>query len=199
MQKYRAEFVGTLILVFVAAQAGHPLGVGLGLAIALWITGHVSGGHYNPAVTITMILNKRMPSKDVAPYMVAQVLGALAGAGLIAVIAGSDAVVAPEPAVAVGVALVGELILTALLAGVIAVCTLVNPKLAMLMIPLTLAGVAWAGGATTGAVVNPAAGLGLAAVGGDFSSYWIYLVGPSLGGVLAAFLQRMFVTETAEA
>ncbi len=195
MKKYLAEFVGTLILIFVAAQAGNPLGVGLGLALALWITGHVSGGHYNPAVTITMIVNKRMPGKDVAPYMIAQVLGALAGAGLIAVVAGGDAVVAPVPAVAAGVAVVGELFLTSLLAGVIAVSTLVNPRLAMVMIPLALAGVAWAGGATTGAVVNPAIGFGLSAVGGDLSHFWIYLVGPALGGVLAAGYQRVFVGE----
>lgn len=199
MRKYLAEFVGTLILVFVAAQSGHPLGVGLGLGIALWLTGHVSGGHYNPAVTLAMIFNKRMPAKDVLPYFTAQVLGALAGAGLIALVGGSAAVVAPAPTVADGSAVVAELILTSLFVGVIAISTLVNPKLAMILIPLTLAGVTWAGGATTGSVVNPAAGFGLSAVGGDLSKYWIYLVGPALGGVVAALLQRTFVASVAVA
>ena len=75
MQKYLAEFVGTMFLVLVVLSSSNPLVIGAGLAIAAMVTGKVSGGHLNPAISVVMSVAKKMPSNDLLPYIVAQVAG----------------------------------------------------------------------------------------------------------------------------
>ena len=77
MQKYLAEFVGTMFFVLVVLSSSNPLVIGAGLAIAVMVTGKVSGGHINPAVSVAMSVAKKMPSNDLLPYIVAQVAGGL--------------------------------------------------------------------------------------------------------------------------
>tara|TARA_A100001015_G_C14382391_1_gene478525 strand:- start:181 stop:453 length:273 start_codon:yes stop_codon:yes gene_type:complete len=79
MQKYLAEFIGTLFFCFVIIASPNtsmkPLTIGAALTIAIMVLGKLSGGHFNPAVTIMMMMMKKMKQDDVIPYIVAQVLG----------------------------------------------------------------------------------------------------------------------------
>ena len=78
MQKYLAEFAGTLFLVLVILSTkGYALAVAAALGISIMVVGKMSGGHLNPAVTVAMAVGKKMNSNDVMPYVVAQVLGGL--------------------------------------------------------------------------------------------------------------------------
>lgn len=77
MQKYLAEFVGTMFFVLVVLSSSNPLVVGAGLALAVMVTAKVSGGHLNPAISVAMSVAKKMPSNDLLPYIVAQVAGGL--------------------------------------------------------------------------------------------------------------------------
>ena len=82
MQEYLAEFVGTLFFCFVIIAAPNssmkPLTIGAALAVAIMVVGKLSGGHFNPAVTIMMMMMKKMKQAHVVPYIVAQVLGGVA-------------------------------------------------------------------------------------------------------------------------
>ena len=77
MQKYLVEFVGTFFFLFVIISTGHPLAIGAALALSIFLGGKISGGNFNPAVTIMMASAKKIPTKDVLPYIVAQVAGGL--------------------------------------------------------------------------------------------------------------------------
>ena len=82
MNKYLVEFLGTLFLVFVIFATGNYLAIGAALAIAVMLGGAISGGAFNPAVTIALMHAGRLSRSDVIPYIVAQVAGGLAGVEL---------------------------------------------------------------------------------------------------------------------
>jgi len=77
MHKYFVEFLGTLFLVFVIFATGNYLAIGAALAVAILLGGSISGGAFNPAVSIAMMYSGRMPRSDLIPYIVAQIAGAL--------------------------------------------------------------------------------------------------------------------------
>jgi aquaporin Z len=77
MHKYFVEFLGTLFLVFVIFATGNYLAIGAALAVAVLLGGSISGGAYNPAVSIAMMYSGKMPRSDLIPYIVAQIAGAL--------------------------------------------------------------------------------------------------------------------------
>ena len=202
-RKYLAELVGTFILVAVgslaiaAANAMDvpvlivvPFGFGLGLLAAIQATGHVSGGHYNPAVTLAAWLDDRIEATNAVGYVVAQVIGAIAGSGFVLFVAGQDAVVGtasgfPEGRMinALGV----EIVLTAIFLVVILTVTKRAPNQAAFAIPLTLTVIHFAGIPFSGASVNPARSLAPALVAGRFESLWLYLIAPPFGAVAAVF------------
>ena len=76
-QKYLVEFVGTFFFLFIIIATGHPLAIGAALALSIFLGGKISGGNFNPAVTVMMAAAKKIPTKDVVPYIVAQVAGGL--------------------------------------------------------------------------------------------------------------------------
>ena len=78
MNKYVAEFLGTLLLLYVILAIGQPLAIGLALVVAIMIFGGVSGGHFNPAVSVMMAAAGKLKMHDLLPYVVAQVAGGLA-------------------------------------------------------------------------------------------------------------------------
>ena len=78
MQKYLAEFLGTLFFVYVILATGNPLAIGAALALVILLTSRISGGHINPAVSIVMASSGKIPTADVIPYIAAQILGGLA-------------------------------------------------------------------------------------------------------------------------
>ena len=83
MNKYLVEFLGTLFLVFVIFATGNYLAIGAALAIAVLLGGAISGGAFNPAVAIVLLVSGKIPSKDIIPYIVAEIAGALAAFQLV--------------------------------------------------------------------------------------------------------------------
>ena len=77
MQKYLVEFFGTFFFLYVIISVGHPLAIGAALALAIFLGGKISGGNFNPAVTIMMAAGKKMPVADAVPYIIAQIAGGL--------------------------------------------------------------------------------------------------------------------------
>jgi aquaporin Z len=86
MNKYIVEFLGTLFLVFVILATGNYLAIGAALAIAVLLGGAISGGAFNPAVAIVLLVSGKIPSKDIIPYIVAEIAGALAAFQLVRVV-----------------------------------------------------------------------------------------------------------------
>jgi aquaporin Z len=162
-----------------------PFSFGFGLLAAIFAFGHISGGHFNPAVTIAMVLDRRTTPMDAVGYILSQIIGAVA-AGVIVMLAVSQAAVTagitqPGGGVSDVGALIIETVATASFLAVILASTKRTPALAALAIPLTLVAIHFAIATLTGASVNPARSLGSAIVGGDLSRIWIYIVGPLLG------------------
>jgi len=206
---YAAELLGTFLLFAIGLSSVQavgalganapllvvvPLAFGLGLAAAIFAFGHISGGHYNPAVTVAAVVDRRISTTDAGGYIVAQLLGATAAAGLVLVLWNQAAVAATITAPGSGFTDIGALILeTVLTAGFILVilsATRHASSLAALAIPLTLVAIHLAAVPFTGASINPARSIGPALLGGDLSKVWIYIVGPVVGGVIGALVYR---------
>jgi len=200
-RKVLAELVGTFLFMSIgylsvaaSGVAGTPnllvvpFSFGLGLLAAIFAVGHISGGHFNPAVTVGMILDKRTTPVEGAGYIIAQVIGAIGAAAIVLVAVNQAAVTAGVTAPGEGITDVGALIIeiamTAAFLAVILAATKRSPALAALAIPLTLVAIHFASATLSGASVNPARSIGSALVGGDLSALWIYLVGPTIGGIV---------------
>ena len=222
MDKYIAEFFGTFCLLFIGVGsivaggfgAEMPLGLlGIGLAFGLTVTamvytiGPVSGCHLNPAVTVGAWLARRMPAGDVIPYVVAQVLGAIAGTLLLYVIllgkAGGLEVSTtgfgtnaydPLQGYAWWSAFLIEVVATFIFVAVILGVT--HPRhetaLAGLVIGLTLAILHFAFVPVSGNSVNPARSLAPALIerGSALAQLWVYILAPLIGGALAGLAAK---------
>ena len=164
---------------------------GLIIMVMIYATGHLSGAHINPAVTIAFTLTRHFPVRDAAAYVAAQLIGATAGA-LLLLAAWSDkpaALGATVPSVATGTALLYEIVLSALLMFVIiavATDTRAVGAAAAIAIGGTVALDALFGGPLTGASMNPARSFGPALAAGEWRDFWIYAIGPVLGAALGA-------------
>jgi aquaporin Z len=206
---YLAELLGTFVFFAIgmssvqavgAIGAGAPLlvvvplGFGLGLLAAIFAFGHISGGHFNPAVSIAMAIDQRLSPMDAAGYIVSQIIGAIGASGLILVLWSKDAVAGTITAPGNGFgdvqALIFEGVLTAIFVLVILASTKHAAALAALAIPLTLVAIHVVAVPFTGSSVNPARSIAPALLGGDLSKLWIYLVAPVVGAVIAALIYR---------
>jgi len=180
-----------------------PFAFGLGLLAAIFCFGHISGGHYNPAVTIAMILDKRIAVPEAVGYIVAQALGAI-GAGLLVMATISQAAVTsgitrPGDGVTDISAVIIEAVGTMGFLLVILTVTKKAAAIAGLVIPFALVALHFAMATITGASVNPARSLGSALVGGDIAQLWIYIVGPVIGAVVAFVVWKVMNPGEAEA
>jgi aquaporin Z len=197
-RKYLAELVGTFLFMTIgyasiaAFGAGSvpgllvvPFSFGLGLLAAIFAVGHISGGHFNPAVTVAAVLDGRTTTQDAIGYILAQVVGAVAAAAVVLAVAGRDAVASGITKPGGGVSEIGALILEIILAAgfilVILTSTKRAPSLAPIAIPLTLLAIHFASAPLTGASVNPARSIGSALLGADLGALWIYIVAPIAG------------------
>jgi MIP family channel proteins len=169
------------------------VGVVFGLIIMamIYATGHLSGAHINPAVTVAFTLTRHFPARDAVAYVAAQVAGAvLAALLLLAVWPDKPAHLgATAPSVGVGSALVYEIVLTAFLMFVImavATDTRAVGAAAAIAIGGTVGLDAIFGGPVTGASMNPARSFGPALASGEWTHFWIYIVGPLVGAALGA-------------
>lgn len=215
-----AEAVGTFALIFVGAGSivadqlsggrvgitGIALAHGLAIATMVAATGHVSGGHLNPAVTAGFVATRRLTVGQGTRYVIAQLVGASVG-GLL--LTASFPEVARQTAhlgtpalgrgITPGVGIVVEAILTFLLVFVIfgvAVDARGPRGIAPLMIGLGIAMDILVGGALTGAAMNPARAFGPALFSGFWRNQIVYWVGPLLGGILAAWVYESALSRT---
>jgi MIP family channel proteins len=218
-----AELVGTFILVFggtavaTAAILSRPtaggaydslavaLAFGLALAAVVAAIGHVSGGHVNPAVTLGMAATGKFPWKSVPVYLGAQLVGAILGAlGTWLAFGGPGRteakLAATYPAQGVGdlQAFLLEILITFILVFVVMSVATDNrapAPIAPIAVGFALAVGVFIAGPVTGGAVNPVRALGPMIVAGDLTSAWLYILGPIIGGVLAAFLYDRTMAE----
>ncbi len=200
-RKYLAELVGTFILVVVGSmtivaagmmstpiQVVVPFGFGLGLLAAIQAAGYVSGGHFNPAVTVGALLDRRIDAMNAVGYIVAQVIGAIAASGAVLLLASQAAVQSTASGYPDGKminALAVEILLTAIFVLVILTVTKRAPNHAAFAIPLTLTVIHFAGIPFSGASVNPARSLAPALVGGTLDgTILVWIAGPIIGAVV---------------
>ena len=216
MSRFVAEFLGTLVLVLfgcgAVVLAGYNVGqLGIALAFGFAIVaiaygiGGISGGHVNPAVSFAVFLAGRMSAREMLLYWVAQVLGAVAGAAILALIAGGTAgglgANGWGPGVNGGYGLMAaaafEVVMTAIFVIVIlgSTSSFATPGMAGLAIGITLAAIHIVGIQVTGVSVNPARSLGPAVlVGGQpLAQVWLFIVAPMVGAALGACLFRFGV------
>ena len=206
MNKYLTEFIGTFFLVFTIGLAVlsetpmAPLAIGASLMVMVYMGGHVSGGHYNPAVSLAVLLRGKLEPRDVIPYMAMQVLGAIAAAGVVYLVVGRAFAPAPAATASVlGALLVEVLYTTALCLVVLHSATApqtTGNSFYGLAIGFTVVAAAFAGGPVSGGAFNPAVGIGpivmSALLGeGTVANLWLYLAGPFIGAGLAAVVYRI--------
>ena len=194
MKKYLTEFVGTFFLVLIIGLSNNPLAIGFGLTVLVYMGAHISGAHYNPAVSFAMLLRKEINSSDFFKYLLSQILGAFAAAFLVSNMS-SNMLVQPDLAEPVAIILVAELIFTYLLVFVI-LNVATHPNLDGnsfygFAIGLTVMAGAFCVGPLSGGVFNPAVSIGPSLIdiitGNGVSQYfvWYYLTAPMAGSVMA--------------
>ena len=169
---------------------------GLVIMAMVYATGHLSGAHINPAVTLAFTLTRHFAARDAAAYIAAQLGGAVLGALLLLAVWPEQpaALGATVPSVAAGSALVYEVVMTAVLMFVIiavATDTRAVGAAAAIAIGGTVGLDALFGGPVTGASMNPARSLGPALAAGEWRDFWVYLAGPVIGAALGAFAYQL--------
>ena len=202
--KYLVEFIGTFFLVttigctVIDGGSGviPPLAIGSVLMVMIYAGGHVSGAHYNPAVTLAVFLRGKCPAKDVPGYMIAQVAGAAVAAGLVLFLKNSPTGTVTPKELDVTRALVAEFLFTfALCYVVLNVAT--SKKTAGnsnygLAIGFTVLAGAFAVGPISGGAFNPAVAVGITVMGlSSLANIWIFLVGNFAGAAVAATVFKL--------
>jgi aquaporin Z len=199
-RKLGVEFIGTFFLVFTVgmavATAGRlaPLAIGAVLMVMVFAGGHVSGGHYNPAVSTAVFLRGKLTPSEYVPYMVTQVLAGIVAAGVV-ILLGYDPA-APMAVAGAGKMLIVEFLFTFALAYVVLnVATAKGTEgnsFYGLAIGFTVAAGAFAVGSISGGAFNPAVAIGATVMGiFSWSHIWIYLLANFAGGVAAAYAFRL--------
>ncbi len=213
LRRGAAEFIGTFALIFIGAGAvisagpsGDPgvvavaLAHGLVIAVMVSAVGHISGGHFNPAITLGFLVTGRLAPLLAGIYWVAQFAGAIAAAGLLRWIfddntEGTLGAPVLAPAIQPEAGLLIEAILTFFLVWVV-FATAADPRgtfksIAGLAIGLTITADILMGGPLTGAAMNPARALGPELVSNSWDDFWIWYVGPFAGAVIAAVVYEL--------
>ncbi len=198
-RKLVVEFIGTFFLVFTVCMATNPthgagalapLAIGASLMVMVFAGGHISGGHYNPAVSTAVLIRGKMTSSEFGPYVVTQLLAGVVAALVARVVNGGGHA---GPFASGGKMLIVEFLFTFALAYVV-----LNVATARgtdgnsfygLAIGFTVAAGAFAVGSLSGGAFNPAVALGALVLGiFKWSNIWVYIIGPFLGGAVAAWV-----------
>lgn len=199
MHKYIAEFIGTFFLVLtigctvIPGSAGviPPLAIGAALMVMIFAGGHVSGGHFNPAVTLGVYMRGRCPASDVVPYWISQILAAIVAASTARFLVGAPTGAPLVPAVAP--AFLAEFLFAfALVYVVLNVATAKGTSgnsFYGLAIGMTVMTGAFAVGGISGGAFNPAVAIGIGVMGlVAMASIWIHIAANLLGGAVAALV-----------
>ena len=210
LRRAAAEFVGTFTLIFIGGGAGavassvfgHDAGYTLvafalanGLAIGIMVSnlGHISGGHFNPAITLGFVVTRRIVTSLAVMYWIAQFAGAVIAAGILRFLVHKPAIIGAvphAPGIGAGRGLVVEMVLTFFLVWAVW-ATAVDPRgafksIAGLAIGLTISIDVLMGGPLTGAAMNPARAFGPELISNFWGEGWIYYLGPVIGALVAA-------------
>ncbi len=198
MKKYLVEFIGTFFLVFtvgstvISPGAGPmaPLAIGASLMVMIFAGGHISGGHFNPAVTLAVWIRGKCESRDVLPYWIAQIAAALVAAWLVGMIKMAGAAM-PLALASWKPAFVAEFLFTFALCWVVLnVATskgTAGNSFYGLAIGMTVMVGAYAVGPVSGGAFNPAVATGITVMGLSFwGNYWVLLAGEVAGSIAAA-------------
>ena len=219
MKKYIAEFIGTLVLVLfgtgIAVLTGGnllitSLAFGLSIVAAAYVIGDISGCHVNPAVSLAMLISKKISVKDFICYVISQILGAIAGTAILFFILSNTDI----GTAVLGANYYGELsannitLLGAIITEIVLTCVFIYTILGVtsdkkyssvagIVIGLTLTFVHLIGIPLTGTSVNPARSLApaLFLCGEAIKQVWVFIVAPLIGGALAAYLFKFLNTE----
>jgi aquaporin Z len=211
-QKYAAEVYGTFVLVGIGTGtilavgfAQNPgilavsLAFGLALITALSSVGRISGGHFNPAVSLGVYLEGRIGLRDMVGYWMSQLAGAVIASLAFAVILDTDSVATTatqiaKPTVSTFGGLIAEIVFTTVFVLAVLVLAGSRSDTKYLGMGLAYTAVHLIGIVFTGASVNPARSFAPALVGGEWTDFWVYVVGPLVGGALAWVLSTLVVT-----
>jgi aquaporin Z len=212
-KKLLAELLGTFtfftigfmaILSNQAFSGGTDLviiafGFGLGLFAAIQVFGGVSGGHFNPAVTVAAVMDKRLDPMTGVGYVASQIIGGIGAAAFVLVMFNQAAVASTVTLPGHGIdamkALIIETVFTAFFLLVILVSTKKAPGQAAFAIPLTLMVIHFAIVPFTGSSVNPARSIASAVIGGNLTDLWVYIVGPTVGALIGWGIYRVATGE----
>lgn len=213
INKYIAELLGTFILVGVGSMAIISVGgatgaaeiiaigfaFGLALLAGIWVVGHVSGAHFNPAVTLGFLLGKRISFSDAIGYWIAQFAGAGVASLVIRAATSTEAVTMTMTRYTdLNTAILVEVMLTAIFVWTIFAVVDRGGNHAPAAISLTLVAIHLAAIPISGASVNPARSFGPAALSSNFDPLWVYIYAPLIGAVIAWGLYRLFPVEQSE-
>ena len=195
MRAYLTEFIGTFFLVLAVGLSGNPIAIGSSLMIMVYMGGHISGGHYNPAVSLAVTLRGKLSWGNWVIYVISQALGAVVAALVVLGVKHTTFAPAPAETATIWAALLVEFLYTFALALVV-LNSATSPKTEGnsfygLAIGFTIVVAAFSGGPISGGAFNPAVGFGPILVdtlhgGHSIQNLWIYLLGPLAGGAVAA-------------
>lgn len=206
MARYLTEFIGTFFLVLamgLTELSGAPLapvGIGAMLLAVVYMGAPVSGAHYNPAVSLALLLRGKLDTAEFVPYVLAQVSGAFVAALVVKLLLGRSFAPAPGDGVGSFSALLVEVLFTFALALVVLSVAASDRTRGNsyygLAIGCTVVAAMLAGAPVSGGAFNPAVGIGPTLVhgltgGGSWSHLWLYLLGPFVGGAIAAMVFGM--------
>uniref|UniRef100_A0A5B7BSB8 Putative aquaporin NIP-type n=1 Tax=Davidia involucrata TaxID=16924 RepID=A0A5B7BSB8_DAVIN len=209
-QKLIAEVIGIYFIIFAGGGSvvvnklydgvitfpGICVTWGLIVMVMVYSVGHISGGHFNPAVTITFALFRRFPFWQVPLYIAAQLMGSILGSGTLSLVFDltPEAFFGTVPAGSDGQALVIEIIISFLLMFVISGVATDNRaigELAGIAVGMTIMLNVFVAGPITGASMNPARSIGPAVVRHVYKGLWVYIVGPVIGTIAGAFAYNL--------
>jgi aquaporin Z len=207
MKKYSIEFIGTFFLLLISALADDPIAIGLGLAVLCYIGGHVSGAHYNPAVSIAMVIRGEINKIECSKYIISQVLGAIAASFIYFLISDKVFEIQPNDNTTLSQFLIAEFIFTFLLViTILFVAT--HPKLKGnqfygAAIGLSVMASQYSIGEISSSALNPAISIGPALfnlINGEgsnmslvFSPYYISIT--IISAIFAAYLFKFYLKE----
>lgn len=200
MNKYITELIGTFFLVLTIGLSGDPIAIGFILAAMVYMGGHISGAHYNPAVSLGVFMRKKLSAKDLVMYWVFQIIGALLAALVFKMLISKTFAPAPAEGITFFNAVVIEFLFTfALVLVVLNVATTKKNEgnsYFGLAIGITILAAAYSGGPISGGAFNPAVAIGPMLVdaidgGSSIKNVLIYIIGPFLGGAFGSIVFRM--------
>lgn len=204
IKKYLTEFIGTFFLVLTVCLATNAksgagsmagLAIGASLMVMIYMGGHISGAHYNPAVSLAALIRGKLSAMEIGPYIISQVLGAIAAAGIAYYITNDVTKVQTPSGAEVPVILLVEFLFTFALALVVlnvATCKgTAGNSFYGLAIGFTVVVGAYAGGGISGGAFNPAVGIGPNLIANNMGVIWLYIVGPLAGGAAAGAVYKI--------